>query len=91
MLEYRNQDRLYLPVENLEMLSKYNSNDENIILDRLGSDKWKIKKEKIKKDIMKLASELIDVAAKRKLAIGLFSFPRPERETRIASEIVSIA
>ena len=59
MLEYRNQDRLYLPVENLEMLSKYNSNDENIILDRLGSDKWKIKKEKIKKDIMKLASELI--------------------------------
>ena len=68
MLEYRNQDRLYLPVENLEMLSKYNSNDENIILDRLGSDKWKIKKEKIKKDIMKLASELIDVAAKRKLA-----------------------
>ena len=33
LLEYRNNDRLYLPVENLEMLSKYNSHDENITLD----------------------------------------------------------
>ena len=68
MLEYRNSDRLYLPVENLEMLSKYNSDNENIILDKLGSNVWKIKTEKIKKDIMHLAKDLIDVAAKRKLA-----------------------
>ena len=68
MLEYKNNDRLYLPVENLEMLSKYNSDSENIILDKLGSNAWKIKTEKIKKDIMHLAKDLIDVAAKRKLA-----------------------
>ncbi len=67
MLEYKNNDRLYLPVENLEMLSKYNSDNENITLDKLGSNAWKIKTEKIKKDIMHLAKDLIDVAAKRKL------------------------
>ena len=60
MLEYRNNDRLYLPVENLEMLSKYNSDNENIILDKLGSNVWKIKTEKIKKDIMHLAKDLKD-------------------------------
>ena len=68
MLEYRNNDRLYLPVENLEMLSKYNSEVEGVALDKLGSNAWKIKTEKIKKDIMHLAKDLIDVAAKRKLS-----------------------
>ena len=51
MLEYRNNDRLYLPVENLEMLSKYNSDNEGVILDKLGSNAWKIKTEKIKKTL----------------------------------------
>ena len=49
MLEYRNNDRLYLPVENLEMLSKYNSEVE-VVLDKLGSNAWKIKL-KIKKTL----------------------------------------
>ena len=31
MLEYRNNDRLYLPVENLEMLSKYNSDNDELL------------------------------------------------------------
>ena len=68
LLEYRNNDRLYLPVENLEMLSKYNSHDENITLDRLGGISWKNKTKKIKENIMILAKDLIDIAAKRKVS-----------------------
>ena len=68
LLNYKNNDRLYLPVENLEMISKYNSQDENIELDRLGGKSWKIKTKKIKEDILILAQDLIDIAAKRKIS-----------------------
>jgi len=68
LLKYKNNDRLYLPVENLEMISKYNSQNENIELDRLGGKSWKIKTKKIKEDILILAQDLIDIAAKRKIS-----------------------
>ena len=36
LILYHNNDKLYLPVENIELLSRYGSEDENIQLDRLG-------------------------------------------------------
>ena len=54
LLEYANNDRLYLPVENVELLSRYGH--ETGLLDRLGGSAWQAKKAKLKEmlDIPKL-------------------------------------
>ena len=62
-LEYLGGDRLFLPVENIELLSKYGQ--ETGILDRLGGSSWQSKKAKLKKRIKDMAERLIKVAADR--------------------------
>ncbi|MCA0872154.1 transcription-repair coupling factor [Seohaeicola saemankumensis] len=64
-LEYAEQARLYLPVENIELLSKY-GHDEGL-LDRLGGGAWQAKKAKLKERIREMADRLIRVAAERAL------------------------
>ncbi len=64
-LEYAGGDRLFLPVENIELLSRY-GHDEGV-LDRLGSGAWQAKKAKLKQRIREMADRLIRVAAERAL------------------------
>jgi len=64
-LEYAEQARLYLPVENIELLSKY-GHDEGL-LDKLGGGAWQAKKAKLKERIREMADRLIRVAAERAL------------------------
>ena len=64
-LEYAESSRLYLPVENIELLSKY-GHDEGL-LDRLGGGAWQAKKAKLKERIREMADRLIRVAAERAL------------------------
>ena len=64
-LEYAENARLYLPVENIELLSKY-GHDEGL-LDRLGGGAWQAKKAKLKERIREMADRLIRVAAERAL------------------------
>ncbi|WP_127112170.1 transcription-repair coupling factor [Shimia sediminis] len=64
-LEYAEKSRLYLPVENIELLSKY-GHDEGL-LDRLGGGAWQAKKAKLKERIREMADRLIRVAAERAL------------------------
>ena len=64
---YANNDRLWVPVENIELISRYGSDDENIMLDTLGGMAWQAKKAKVKEKIKEIASELIKVAAERQL------------------------
>jgi len=64
-LEYAGGDRLYLPVENIELLSRYGH--EEGLLDRLGSGAWQAKKAKLKERIREMAERLIRVAAERAL------------------------
>lgn len=64
-LEYAEKSRLYLPVENIELLSKYGQ-DEGL-LDRLGGGAWQAKKAKLKERIREMADRLIRVAAERAL------------------------
>ncbi len=66
-LVYRGEDRLYLPVENIELLSRYGSDEAGAELDRLGSAAWQARKARLKKRIRDIAAELIAVAAKRQL------------------------
>ncbi|NRB18594.1 MAG: transcription-repair coupling factor [Rhodobacteraceae bacterium] len=65
LLQYAEDARLYLPVENIELLSKY-GHDEGL-LDRLGGGAWQAKKAKLKERIREMADRLIRVAAERAL------------------------
>ncbi|TCL09341.1 transcription-repair coupling factor [Shimia isoporae] len=65
LLEYAEKSKLYLPVENIELLSKY-GHDEGL-LDRLGGGAWQAKKAKLKERIREMADRLIRVAAEREL------------------------
>lgn len=64
-LEYANKSRLYLPVENIELLSRYGSAPETVMLDRLGGAAWQSRKARAKKKLQDMAAELIKIAAKR--------------------------
>jgi transcription-repair coupling factor (superfamily II helicase) len=66
-LEYRDQDKLYVPVENLELVSKYGENEAGVILDKLGGANWQKRKAKLKERIKLAAEELMKVAGKRHL------------------------
>ena len=65
LLEYAENARLYLPVENIELLSRY-GHDEGL-LDKLGGGAWQAKKAKLKERIREMADRLIRVAAERAL------------------------
>lgn len=62
-LEYAGGDRLFLPVENLELLSRYGS--ETGELDRLGGSQWQNRKIRLKKRVREMARELVNLAAQR--------------------------
>ncbi|WP_172295095.1 transcription-repair coupling factor [Pseudoruegeria sp. HB172150] len=64
-LEYSGGDRLFLPVENIELLSRYGH--EEGLLDRLGGGAWQAKKAKLKERIREMADRLIRIAAEREL------------------------
>ncbi|GGO52899.1 transcription-repair coupling factor [Roseovarius pacificus] len=65
LLEYAEGSKLYLPVENIELLSKY-GHDEGL-LDKLGGGAWQAKKAKLKERIREMADRLIRIAAEREL------------------------
>jgi transcription-repair coupling factor (superfamily II helicase) len=66
-LEYHGGDKLFLPVENIELLTRYGSDDSSIALDRLGGAAWQARKAKLKKRLRDIADSLIKIAAEREL------------------------
>jgi transcription-repair coupling factor (superfamily II helicase) len=64
-LEYAENAKLYLPVENIELLSRYGHEDG--LLDRLGGGAWQAKKAKLKDRIREIADRLMRIAAERAL------------------------
>nr|WP_295669355.1 transcription-repair coupling factor [Sphingomonas sp.] len=64
-LTYAGGDKLFVPVENLEVLSRYGSDSEGASLDRLGGEAWQRRKSKMKERIREIAGELIATAAER--------------------------
>lgn len=66
-LVYANDDKLFVPVENIDMISRYGSDDDNIMLDTLGGMAWQAKKAKVKEKIKDIAERLIKIAAERQL------------------------
>jgi len=66
-LVYAGKDKLFIPVENVEVISRFGSEDASAQLDRLGGAGWQARKAKLKGRIRKMAGELIKVAAARTL------------------------
>ncbi|WP_291842008.1 transcription-repair coupling factor [Bradyrhizobium sp.] len=64
-LHYAAETKLFLPVENIELLSRYGSDQANVELDRLGGSGWQARKAKLKNRIREIAGELIKIAAER--------------------------
>ncbi|MGI9400699.1 MAG: transcription-repair coupling factor [Rhizobiaceae bacterium] len=97
-LRYAGEDKLFLPVENIELLSRYGSSETEVQLDKLGGVAWQARKAKLKKRILEMADQLIRIAAERTLlstdplppAEGLYDdftarFPYDETEDQLVA------
>ena len=74
---YAGDDKLFVPVENIEVLSRFGSEAADVQLDRLGGVAWQSRKAKVKQRIKDIAAQLIAVAAERQLRDGEV-MPAPE-------------
>jgi transcription-repair coupling factor (superfamily II helicase) len=71
LIEYREGDKLYLPVDRLNLISRYQGlSDKEPKIDKLGSQSWKITKSKVKEEVWKVAQELLNIYAKREIKEG---------------------
>lgn len=96
-LLYADDAKLFLPVENIELLSRYGSEEGLVSLDRLGGTAWQARKSRMKRRIRDMAEELIRLAAARAMEPGnvmtppegydefCARFPYPETEDQQAA------
>jgi len=71
LLEYRDGDKLYLPVDRLNLISRYQGlSDRDPKIDKLGTQSWKTTKAKVKEEVWKVAHELLNIYAKREIKEG---------------------
>lgn len=66
-LVYAGGDKLFIPVENIDVLTRYGSSEQAVALDRLGGEAWQRRRAKLKERITAIAGELMQVAAARAL------------------------
>jgi transcription-repair coupling factor (superfamily II helicase) len=67
---YLGGDRLFIPVENIEVLSRYGAADSGAQLDKLGGAAWQARRARVKQRLKDMAEALIKVAAERKVHEG---------------------
>ncbi|MCR4667315.1 MAG: transcription-repair coupling factor [Desulfovibrio sp.] len=73
LIEYAGRDKLYVPADNLSLIQRYKSDGADPPLDRLGGTGWKSSRDKARKAIEKIAADLVEMYAYRKVAKG-FSY-----------------
>src|SRR3546814_1008796 len=74
-LSYSGGDKLYVPVENIDILSRYGSESDGVALDKLGGEAWQRRKSRMKERIREIAGEPIKTAAQRALRAGAVADP----------------
>jgi len=65
---YRNNDKLYVPIENVDSLSKFiggTDDSENVVLNKIGGQDFEKQKDKVRKKVKELAFNLAHLYAKR--------------------------
>ncbi len=78
LIIYKDEDRLYLPVDRMGMIEKYMGVDSiSPALDKMGGQSWARIKARVKRSAEKIAGKLLQIYAERKVHTG-FSFKRPE-------------
>jgi transcription-repair coupling factor (superfamily II helicase) len=72
VLEYQDGDRIYVPVQQLHLVSRYTgAAPEHAPLHKLGSDQWARARKRAAEQIRDVAAELLDLYARRKAQAGL--------------------
>ena len=97
-LHYAAEAKLYLPVENIDLLTRYGAESEGVQLDRLGGAAWQARKSRAKQRLRDMAEGLIAIAAARATHVveeveppqGLFDefcarFPYEETDDQLAA------
>ncbi len=80
LIMYKDDDRLYLPVDRMGMIEKYMGLDGTLpSLDKMGGLSWARAKARMKRSAEKIAGELLELYASRQINQG-FSFREPSRE-----------
>ena len=74
-LTYAGGDKLYVPVENLDVLSRYGGESDGVTLDRLGGEAWQRRKARMKERIREIAGEVLATCL-------LYTTPSPRGRTR---------
>ncbi len=72
-LEYSRGNKLYVPVENIELLTRYGNDSEGVTLDSLGGEAWQRRKSRMKERIREIAGVLIKTAAMRATRPGVIA------------------
>lgn len=82
-IEYKDGDKLYIPVEKIDLISKYSSN-ESIVpkINKLGSTEWEKTKQRVKKKLEDIAGKLLELYALREASVGI-SFDKDIEEQAI--------
>ncbi|MBA4119039.1 MAG: transcription-repair coupling factor [Candidatus Puniceispirillum sp.] len=103
LLTYAGDDRLFLPVENLEMITRYGGEAAGATLDKLGGHSWQKRREKVKRDLFAIAHHLMEVAAQREVVhtqalapdeagfttfCQRFAFPETDDQLQTMEEII---
>jgi len=71
LILYKDDDKLYLPVDRMNVIQKYIGMDGfTPVLDKMGGKTWERVKEKAKKTVEKIAGELLKLYAERKARLG---------------------
>ncbi len=102
-LIYDGLEKLFLPVENIELLSRFGSESQGVALDKLGGAGWQSRKARMKQRIRDMAGALIRIAAERRVRDAMtvappegtwdefcarFPFAETEDQTRAISDVL---
>ena len=78
LIEYKDSDKLYIPVEKIDLISKYSSSGVEPKLNKLGGTEWAKTKRRVKEKLENMASELLKLYAKREASVG-FAFKKDDK------------
>ncbi|MBE5757803.1 MAG: transcription-repair coupling factor [Clostridiales bacterium] len=86
VVEYKNNDKLYLPVENLNQLSKYLSTDKQPVLNKIGGVEFAKTKSKVKSSVKKVAFDLIALYRERLNLKGIKYLPDDDMQVAFENQ-----
>ena len=84
-IKYKGTDLLYVPVQQLNLLSKYVGGAENIKINKLGGEEWSNAKARVRQNVQEMAKELLELYAKRESTKGYAFGPDTELQEEFES------